>query len=70
MRLLQQETVGDEHCNVDDHNIDNDPFHITFHVDYEKNSLDIFGLVIYMYVYSVAQIEKCPTCKGTSTLPT
>ena len=55
---------------MDDHNIDNDPFHITFHVDYEKNSLDIFGLVIYMYVYSVAQIEKCPTCKGTSTLPT
>ena len=52
---------------MDDHNIDKEPFHITFHVDYEKNSLDLFGLVIYMYIYSVAQIQKCPTCTGTCT---
>ena len=52
---------------MDDHNIDNDPFQLTLHVDYEKNSLDLFGLVIYMYTYSVAQIQKCPTCTGTCT---
>ena len=46
------------------------PFTSLFMLTMKKNSLDTFGLVIYMYVYSVAQIEKCPTCKGTSTLPT
>lgn len=46
------------------------PFTSLFMLTMKKNSLDTFGLVIYMYVYSVSQIEKCPTCKGTSTLPT
>ena len=46
------------------------PFTSLFMLTMKKNSLDTFGLVIYMYVYSVAQIEKCPTCKGISTLPT
>lgn len=46
------------------------PFTSLFMLTMKKNSLDTFGLVIYMYIYSVAQIEKCPTCKGTSTLPT